>query len=341
MPLVRSYTLLGVLCFVLALAHAPSDTRAAAVLQKANVAHATLSARLAPLWLAQEQGFFAKYGISAEVVLVRSGAALIAGIVSGDIHLGSIGAGAALGAAASGAEIAIIANFASRASVELVARPGIKSAEDLKGKRFGIQSFGGTLWLYTLMALEHLGLEPARDKIQLQVIGDVSVLARALESGSIDAATLSSAAYSRPLRDKGFPILADLKLPIAGQTIIARKALIRQAPEFIDAMLKAQIEAVAFAFSPRNKGIVYDTLRRHLRISNATALEESYADMISEVDRKPYPSAEGLANIQRFMKTVSPKLAELKIDDVADRSWVRRLDESGFIDRAFAPQGVK
>lgn len=319
----------------------PTYAGAAAALQKVNFAHATLSARLAPLWLAQEQGIFAKNGIGAEVILVRNGAALIAGIASGDIQMGSIGAGTALGAAASGAEIAIVANFASRASVELVARPGIKTPEDLKGKRFGIQSFGGTLWLYTLMALEHLGLEPTRDKIQLQVVGDVSVLARALESGTIDAATLSSAAYSRPLRDKGFPILADLKLPIAGQTIIVRKALARQAPELVDGLLRAQIEAVAFAVSPRNKTVVVETMKRRLRISNPVALEESYLDMMAEVDRKPYPSTEGLINIQRFMKTVSPKLAELKIDDVADRNWVRRLDESGFIDRAYAAQGVK
>lgn len=62
---------------------------------------------------------------------------------------------------------------------------------------------------------------------------------------------------------------------------------------------------------------------------------------MEEVDRKPYPSAEGLANIQRFMKTISPKLAELKIDEVADSRWVRKLDESGFIDRTFAAAGVK
>src|SRR5258706_8513930 len=142
-----------------------SAAHAAAAAQNANIAHATLAGRLAPLWLAQEQGFFAKNGIHAEVVLVRSGAALIAGIASGDIHLGSIGAGAALGAAASGMELTIIANFASKASVELVARPGIKSAADLKGKRFGIQSHGGTLWLYTMMTLDHFGLDTARDRM--------------------------------------------------------------------------------------------------------------------------------------------------------------------------------
>ena len=48
----------------------------APALQKVNFAHATLSPRLAPLWVAQEQGIFAKYGIGAEVVLVRNGAGI-------------------------------------------------------------------------------------------------------------------------------------------------------------------------------------------------------------------------------------------------------------------------
>jgi ABC-type nitrate/sulfonate/bicarbonate transport system substrate-binding protein len=130
-------------------------------------------------------------------------------------------------------------------------------------------------------------------------------------------------------------------LPIAGQTIVVRKTLARQAPELVENLLKAQIEALAFALSPRNRAAVFETLKKRLRISNATALEESYKDLTDEVDRKPYPSTEGLVNIQRFMKTVSPKLAELKIDDVSDSRWVRRLDESGFIERAFAAQGVK
>lgn len=155
----------------------PAGVYAATAVQKANIAHATLSARLAPLWIAQEQGFFQKNGVSGKVVLVRSGAALIAAIVSGDIHMGSVAAGAALGAAASGVDLAIVANFASKASVELVARPGIKSPEDLKGKRFGIQSFGGTLWLYTMMTLDHFGMDAVRDRIQLSMVAKTGVCA--------------------------------------------------------------------------------------------------------------------------------------------------------------------
>src|SRR5512139_1135470 len=150
--MLRRFTLLkNVACGLLPLFFT-SYAAAAPSLQKVNFAHATLSARLAPLWLAQEQGIFTKYGIGAEVVLVRNAPALIAGIASGDIQMASTGAGTALGAAASGADIAILANFTSRSPMELVARPAIKNAADLKGKRFGIQSFGGTLWLYTMMA---------------------------------------------------------------------------------------------------------------------------------------------------------------------------------------------
>jgi len=41
-------------------------------------------------------------------------------------------------------------------------------------------------------------------------------------------------------------------------------------------MLKAQIEALAFALSLRNKAVVFELLKKPLRISNPTALEESY-----------------------------------------------------------------
>ncbi len=62
---------------------------------------------------------------------------------------------------------------------------------------------------------------------------------------------------------------------------------------------------------------------------------------MEEVDCQADASAEGLVNIQRLMKTISPKLAELKIAAAADSRWVRKLEESGFIDRTYVAAGVK
>jgi len=45
-------------------------------------------------------------------------------------------------------------------------------------------------------------------------------------------------------------------------------------------------------------------------------------------------------NLQRLLKPRNPKIAEVKVEDVVDNRIMRKLEESGFIDRAFAAQGA-
>ncbi len=87
--------------------------------------------------------------------------------------------------------------------------PGIRGAENLKGKRLGVQSIGGGVWSLSMLALEHLGLEPTRDKITVLVLGDQSVLTQAMATGRIDAAYLGYT-FSALLKEKGFPVLLDI-----------------------------------------------------------------------------------------------------------------------------------
>ena len=91
--------------------------------------------------------------------------------------------------------------------------------------------------------------------------------------------------------------------------------------------------------APKNKAVVIKILMRRLRV-NAEAAEEGYSDMLRGIDRKPFASLEGMRNLQRLLKSRNPKIAEVKVDDVVDNRIMRRLDESGFIDRAFAAQGA-
>ena len=48
-----------------------------------------------------------------------------------------------------------------------LAKPNIKSGEDLKGKKVGIGTPAGSASLATYVALDHLGLVPRRDNIVL------------------------------------------------------------------------------------------------------------------------------------------------------------------------------
>jgi hypothetical protein len=44
--------------------------------------------------------------------------------------------------------------------------------------------------------------------------------------------------------------------------------------------------------------------------------------------------------VQRILKIRTPKIGDIKAEDVIDARIMQKLDDSGFIDRAYAAQGV-
>jgi NitT/TauT family transport system substrate-binding protein len=309
---------------------------------KVVVAYASISPRVAPLWAAQEFGFFKKNGIEAELVFVRGAPTLVAALTSGDMDIGYTGGTAVLGASAAGIDLKILAVLTNRVTYDLVARPGIKSAEDLRGKRFGVTSIGGTLWMGAVLGLERLGIDTNRDDIRFLVIGDQLVLSQALEENRIDA-TVVDIVFSKRLREKGFPILAEFHktdLPITSTSVVARGAYIQKNSRLMENFMKAMLEGMAFVLGPVNRAATLKILQRRLRVNEKEA-EEGFADIAIGMDKKPFPSMDGLRNIQRLMKLRNPKMGNAKVEDLVDDQILRRLDESGFIDKLFAAYGVK
>src|SRR6185437_7727947 len=73
------------LCVILA---SGTVAEAASARPHVVIAHAAMNFRVAPLWVAQDQGFFTKYGIDSEIVFMRGGPTLLSGMMSGDIQIG-------------------------------------------------------------------------------------------------------------------------------------------------------------------------------------------------------------------------------------------------------------
>jgi NitT/TauT family transport system substrate-binding protein len=333
--------LLKIFWVSLALIASSSNAFAAAAPSRLVIGYASTTPRLMPLWMARDQGFFAKYGVESEPVLLRSGATLVTGMASGDIQIGRTAGAAVLSAVAAGHDIKMLATFSSRNSYDVVARPNIKKAEDLRGKKLAINSVGGGTWIGAMLWLEYFGIDPQRDQILLQSIGDQGVQSQALESGTVDVVFVDSV-YSKLLKQKGMNIIAEsseLKQPLVSQSTIVPHAFLRQHPDVAEGYLKGEVEGIAFAVAPKNKPAVIKILMRRLRV-DAAAAEEGYADMLRGVDRKPFASLEGMRNLQRLLKPRNPKIADVKVEDVVDNRIMRKLDEGGFIDRAFAAQGA-
>jgi ABC-type nitrate/sulfonate/bicarbonate transport system substrate-binding protein len=242
-----------------------------------------------------------------------------------------------LGAAVQGVDVKMLTSISSRVSWRLVAAPQIKRAEDLRGKRFGVQSIVGSTWMYAMLALEQLGLEPKRDNISFLPIGDPVTIGHALEAGRIDAAVLDPA-LSQRLTGRGFSQLVDLAKTDAtfpGLGIGVTRAYLEQNPATIEKLVAAVTEGLVFVQLPANKPVVLKILMKHLRIADPAVAESGYRDHLLTLNRKPYPSPDGLRNAQRLMAQQNPTVAALRVEDLIDARYVRKLDESGFIDRLY------
>ena len=320
-------------CLVLSLAVllAPAAFGAPSA-KKVVITFADFSERTGLLFVAKDQRFFEERGLQAEVVQVRSGPIAISALAAGDAHFYSAPAsGATIGAMAGGLDLVFVAGIINKLDGYFVVSPKIKTPADLKGKTLGVQSIGGGIWMFTMMALDHWGLNPERDKIQFRVIGDQSVIAQAMTMGMVDGALLGYT-FSKIAQGHGYHLLADLpkaNIPYQHQGLLARKSLVESSPELTEQTLKALAKAIGFIQDPTNKQAVMRSLAKWLRLPQVQGAEELYERMKILYDRRITPTREGLQNALRVLGRVNPKLGALKVEDLVDDRIARKLDKEG------------
>ena len=310
---------------------------------KITIGVAAMSPRTIPLLLAQEQGLFAKQGMEARIVLIKGAPILVASLISGDLEVGYTGGTSVLGAAAQGPYLKILSSISSKLTHTMLASPNLKTAEQLRGKRFGIQSMGGTTWMHTILGLEHVGLDVKRDNINILMIGDSVLIGQALEAGRVDAAVLDGV-LARRLISKGFSVIVDLtpaNIPMVNQAVVVAPDFVQKRPELAERILMVLVDSLAFTLAPMNKSVVVKTIMRRLQIDDPKVGEEGYQDLMTSIERKPFPSLEGLRNIRRLMATQNPKAANVKVEDLIDSRIIRKLDENGYMDKIAANYGLK
>lgn len=310
----------------------PAMRSHAAELPLVRIAHGAFSEKIALMWIGAEQGIFRKHGVNVEVIAIRSGPQTMAALASGDIQVAYTIPGSVVSAAASGFDVAFFAGIVNKADGDFIAAPSVRSPEDLKGKRLGVQSIGGGVWSMAMLAIEYLGLDPNRDKLIVMIVGDSPVLAQSLESGGIEATYLNYT-HSRSLKETGFPVLLDLgKAPIPYQGLAAatRRVYLRQNPQIIDSLMHGFVDTVAFIHKPSNKEVVLKSLTRNLRLKNTQDAETGYRALqwLYSLDVKP--TITGIQNMHRLLALSNPKVKNVKMEDVVDEAPAQRLGKSAF-----------
>jgi NitT/TauT family transport system substrate-binding protein len=310
----------------------PLSVGAASAPTKALYTFGGLNERSGVLFVARDAGIFQKYGLDAQVINVRSGPVGMAALAAGEsqFHVGSA-TGASIGAMAGGLDLVFIAGLINKLDGTFVVAPTIRSAAELKGKRIGVQSIGGGVWMFSMLAFEHWGLNPERDNIQFRIIGDQSVIAQALTQNIIDGAYLGYT-FGAQLERQGYRVLADLAklgIPYQGLGVMARRSLVDRSPDMVERSLKAMVEAIRFINAPENKSSVVRSLVRALRLQKVEDAEAGYEMMKTLYDRRIYPNIDGLQNVIRILGKSSEQIRRVKPEEIVDDRIVRKLEKEG------------
>jgi ABC-type nitrate/sulfonate/bicarbonate transport system substrate-binding protein len=289
---------------------------------------------MAPIWVGIEKGVFRKHGIDPRALQTRSGPIMMATLASGGASLVWAAPGSAMNSSVGGMKLTCFAAGNNAMPRELIARKGIESIEDLRGKTFGVQSIGGGFWLSTMVALDALGLDPDKHKLNMRVIGDTTTVTQALISGNVDAAVIPYS-FADMAKRAGARALADAgasKVVYQGTVLCAQKESNAVTSELMTNLTKGLVESLVYILDPLRKRDVMEVLSKNLRLSKEEDMESSY-----RVTRLQMPNLDIVPNLdawktyRRIIARVNPKVQQADLEQIITASVAKNLEESGFL----------
>lgn len=323
--IMKSSQLRYCLALTIALAAGGPFSSSAAELVKIYAGYGGIAGYQMPLWLMKDADIGKKYGLDIEPLLISGGALGMQALLANSIQLSQNSASAAVAAILRGAPIALVATSENRMSAEIVARPEIKTPQQLIGKKIGILRFGGSNDTAIQWALRAWRIDPK----QVTVLQSGATNARllALTLGQIDA-TILSYPEIHIARRRGMNVLADVgELSAYPNTsfMLTRSFIDKQRP-LAKNILRAQIEAIHFMRTNREGSL--KILRKYLRVDDAEATDATYDFFARRTDPLPRTHLDGLRNILREMNAAQRSPA-----DFVDMSLLDEIEKEGFMQR--------
>jgi ABC-type nitrate/sulfonate/bicarbonate transport system substrate-binding protein len=274
-----------------------------------------------PLWLAQDSGLFAKYGLDTEMLNLPAPTDLQA-LQSGEVQFALEG-GAAVAAIAGGSDLTFIAALANHYAQQLyVTSPDIQSTRDLIGKSIGATAPGASSDGALRSILKHEGIAPSQ--VNIVYLRDDHSIFGALQAGTIQAAILTKATI--PLaKQLGYRLLVDaneLKLPTINVGIVVRRDWAQQNPEAVLAFLKGVMEGIKLG--KEDPAAAKAEIQKYSRLDDPAQIEQVYADSL---DWAPYPLVQD-AGLQTLLDlSTDEKVKAHKPGDFYDNSYLLKLQD--------------
>ncbi|MGH7874886.1 MAG: ABC transporter substrate-binding protein [Candidatus Binatia bacterium] len=286
-------------------------------------------------WIAEEAGLFKKYDLDVPVVFVTPGAPSVAAILSGDSEVAVIGAASITRPFVQGnKDPVLIGGVKSLLTHSIIAKPDIKTPEQLKGKRIGVSRIGSNPHYFAVQALRHFGID-SREVSYIQAGGAPETLA-ALVAQGIDAAVLTVPTDAQALK-LGYHYVVygpDLQIAYAATTLTTRRSIIAKRGPVIGRFMRAMAEAAKVMHTDKER--TFKILGKYLRIDDRKLLEASYNVEIKALEPRLALKAEGIQSTLDEIAPTEPRAKAVKPQEMVDLRYLDEMEKGGFMEQLWS-----
>jgi NitT/TauT family transport system substrate-binding protein len=285
------------------------------------------------IYLTKEAKLFEKYGLDAEVILLRGSGEASKAMIGGSIQIAPIATPTVINADLAGSDILILSHTLPGVIQALMVKPEIKRVEDLKGKKIAVTTYGSLTDFLVRYLARKKGLNPDREFALIQVGGENERL-MVLKQGAVDGATLSHPAYVIARR-LGFPLLWDFSKEVdyPWMEIATRRATIEKDRDMVMSYMKAHLEGIAVF--KKDREFSKKVIKKTLRLDDDELVNESYEIFSKAFLPAPYPNVKGMKTSFEYVAANRPEVWNHKPEEFVDASFVEELEKSGFIKKLY------
>ena len=287
-------------------------------------------------WITKDAGLFEKNGLDATLIYLDGGSRAVQVLLSGDIPVVQGGGNAPVAARLRGGDATMILGIINVLAYSLIVQPDIKRPEDLRGKKLAVSRYGSNSDYATRKLLTKWGLKPDIDVAILQIPGGQPTRLGAVQQGQV-AGLVAQPPLTSMARKAKLSFLAepgDFGFNYYTNTpIVTRSAFIRERRDLVRRFTRALVEGIHVYKT--QKDFSKKVSAKYMRINDAEAIEDSYQFFLPVVPTKPYPILDGIKEVLLELGEKDPKARTPKPEEFSDMSFVKELDDSGFIDRLY------
>jgi ABC-type nitrate/sulfonate/bicarbonate transport system substrate-binding protein len=233
---------------------APSISSTAHSQEKVIISYSSRDFSFLPGHVAATKGFFRDEGLEPVMVQMRPPIAAPA-LMNAEIHYTTT-FGSILNAIMQGMPAKMLAVITEKSPYYIVARPGIKSVAELRGKKIGAQQRGLSDRVMAEAILEAKGVD-LKDVQFVTISGDLPVRMGVLTSGLVDAVCLLPPGPVLLEKD-GYRIIAgpnDVKLGVPTVGLTATNQRLAEKRAEVKKVVRAMIRGVRFVRERRDETI--------------------------------------------------------------------------------------